>query len=535
MIDGVSHRMRKVFRPVNVKPCDVVKVLRESGAQILINYMPVGARKDTENYAQAAIDAGCAFVNCMPAFIVSREEWAKKFTDAGLICVGDDIKSAYGASFMNRNIMSDIESRGCTILSSLQKNRGSNSDFWNMQDPEQLVDKQQSKEGTVRSNVSCASGTIKVVCNGWDPAVPPDHKICNLKIYGVICNTLFTVDSELHVVDSYDSSSCVFSIIQAVAEGIRRGLSGPLFPVCAYFMKTPLKQMKDDVSRKLIEEFVADDTRTIIVSPSRVEQFTWSGNYNSEHWTSLTEGIKKEEAKAGRQVEVMSVRKHYHNGPEYVSVMRKAVEKINGYAPGYKKNLIVSFSVTEDGLKEEVIEILNSAVGVNIYGVDAPPDEKYYAAVPAIRGHIGIDEEQLGRDLFKELMSKSEEISEIRVIFHQKNNQTLNLRLKGIKEMASMSEKKVEVHAYYTFQHRQIKKDLFSGKVGIITLGNRGTEKILEIKGVETVPMVSVDNNERIKAMTQGRDLSWFNQKDLYTVEFPNAVGMEMSSQKVTA
>ena len=535
ILDGVSERMRKKFRPLDIHPCDVVKVLKESGAQILLNYMPVGARTATKFYARAAIEAGCAFINCMPAFVVKEKEMAQEFTDAKLVCCGDDIMSGFGASFLNRNLLSDIESRGCLILSATQENSGSNTDFENMQDEFRLEDKHDSKENAVLTNISCRPGYFEIICNGWDPSIAPDNKLCDIDIQGLICNTPFSLRAHLHVVDSYNSATAVWTLINLTAEAISRGLSGPLIPACAYFMKSPPVAMKSYTARRLIKEFIADDTRTIIVSPSRTKHVAWSGNHSSEHWTSVCDGIKQKEEKAGRQVEIMSPRKFYHNGREYVSLVREAVRKLNDCPIGYKRKLILSFSVTDASLKRELIEILNSAVGVSIYGVDAPADQEFSSSVRGICGHIGIDERALGRELLNEV---PDSISNILVIRHQNNNYTLDLRIEGIKEMAEEKskgrEKKIGVVVLHTYQHRQIKSMLSKGDIAIITLGNRGTEKILGIQGIQDVPLVCVDTNERI--MSYGKAVTWFDQKNLYGGhDFSGKGNSVMSIQKATA
>src|SRR5204863_1454791 len=158
ILDGVAPHMMEYpieqrFAPSDEKSVDVARVLRESGAEILVNYMPVGSQLATEHYAQACLDAGVSLVNCVPVFIVSDPTWAKRFTDRGIACVGDDIKAQVGATITHRTLARLLVDRGVRIDSTYQLNTGGNTDFLNMLNRARLRDKKLSKTEAVQSQL----------------------------------------------------------------------------------------------------------------------------------------------------------------------------------------------------------------------------------------------------------------------------------------------------------------------------------------------------------------------------------------------
>ena len=160
IMDGVSELMQTgeeegypVFKPANIEPVNVAEKLRTHKVDVLVNYLPVGSRKATAFYAQAAIDAGCAFVNAMPRFIASDPEWSKKFEEAGLPVIGDDIKSQFGATFSHRVLIQALVDRGVKVLTTEQYNYGGNTDFRNMMDRERLKDKLESKTDSIEKRL----------------------------------------------------------------------------------------------------------------------------------------------------------------------------------------------------------------------------------------------------------------------------------------------------------------------------------------------------------------------------------------------
>lgn len=263
ILDGVAGHMKeypedKTFSASSEKAANVAEELKKSGAEVLINYMPVGSQKATEFYANAALQAGCAFINCMPVFIVSNEEWAKKFEQKGLPCIGDDIKSQVGATIVHRTLSHLFSQRGVTIDRSYQLNFGGNTDFLNMLSRERLKSKKISKTESVESQLSkrLSYDNLHIGPSDWIPFLK-DNKICFIRIEGrKFGNVPIEMELRLSVEDSPNSAGCVIDAIRMAKLALDRKIGGALLSPSSYFMKHPPQQFTDEKSREMVEEFI---------------------------------------------------------------------------------------------------------------------------------------------------------------------------------------------------------------------------------------------------------------------------------------
>lgn len=263
VLDGVAAHMHehpedKTFVLSDQKPDDVTKELQDSGADVLINYMPVGSEDASRFYAQAAIDAGCAFVNCMPVFIASIPEWVEKFRTKKLPIVGDDIKSQVGATIVHRTLARLFAERGVKIVSSYQLNVGGNTDFGNMLARERLKSKKISKTQAVQSNlpVPLDPQNLHISPSDYVPWLK-DKKLCFLRIEGrKFGDVPINIEARLEVEDSPNSAGVVIDGLRAAKLGLDRGIGGPLYSISAYTMKSPPKQYPDHEAREMVEQFI---------------------------------------------------------------------------------------------------------------------------------------------------------------------------------------------------------------------------------------------------------------------------------------
>ncbi|MFQ6060799.1 MAG: inositol-3-phosphate synthase, partial [Thermoplasmata archaeon] len=264
VLDGVAHHMQfypedKTFLVSKEKPCDVVKELEESCADMLVNYMPVGSEKATRFYAQAALDAGIAFINCMPVFIASDPVWGNKFKQKGLPVIGDDIKSQFGATIVHRVLAKLLVDRGLKLDRTYQLNMGGNTDFLNMLNRERLKSKKISKTEAVQSVLKSplAENEIHIGPSDYVPWLN-DNKICFLRAEGrMFGNVPFNLELRLSVEDSPNSAGCVIDAIRVCKLALDREVAGPLREISAYVMKHPPIQYADETARQMVESFIA--------------------------------------------------------------------------------------------------------------------------------------------------------------------------------------------------------------------------------------------------------------------------------------
>jgi myo-inositol-1-phosphate synthase len=239
----------------NEDPANVTDVLKESQADMLLNFLPVGSFRGTKHYAKACLEAGCAFVNCIPEFIASESEWTRKFEDAGLPVAGDDVKSQIGATIVHRALIDLLVSRGIKIERTYQLNVGGNTDFLNMTTEGRLKTKRESK---ISALISLTPYKIEAWAgpNGYIPFLK-DNKICHLYIQGRKFGDIpVTIDLKLSVQDSPNSAGMVIDVIRATKLALDRRIKGPLTSISAYAFKHPPVQAPDHVARQWVEEFI---------------------------------------------------------------------------------------------------------------------------------------------------------------------------------------------------------------------------------------------------------------------------------------
>ncbi len=263
VLDGFADHMRdypeeRTFIPSKAKPVKVEKVLKDTGAEILINYLPVGSQKGTEYYAEACLKAGVSFINCMPVFIVSNPEWAKRFQDKRIPCIGDDIKAQIGATIVHRTLAKLFSDRGVKIDRTYQLNTGGNTDFLNMLNRSRLASKKISKTAAVQSQLiePLAEENIHIGPSDYVPW-QNDNKVCYLRMEGRgFAGFPMNLELRLSVEDSPNSAGCGIDAIRACRIARDRKIGGPLISISAYTMKHPPKQIPDTEARDLVKKFV---------------------------------------------------------------------------------------------------------------------------------------------------------------------------------------------------------------------------------------------------------------------------------------
>jgi myo-inositol-1-phosphate synthase len=258
ILDGVAEHMKEtfnVYRDGEIKPVNVVEILKEARAEILVNYLPVGSRDAARFYAQAALDAGCAFINCMPEFIASDSAWAKKFEERGLPVAGDDVKSQVGATILHRNLARLCVDRGVIIDETYQLNLGGDTDFKNMTVEERLKTKRISKTEAVTSLVPYNLPT-RIGPSDYVPFLE-NKKICYLWLKGrKFGDRPLTITVKLEVEDSPNSAGVVIDVIRAVKLALDRKIAGQLISISSYAFKHPPIQVPDPKAKEWVEEYI---------------------------------------------------------------------------------------------------------------------------------------------------------------------------------------------------------------------------------------------------------------------------------------
>src|SRR6188472_1112331 len=257
-LDGLGKYYRETIDESDSDPVDVVQVLKDTEADVLVSYLPVGSEAADKFYAQCAIDAGVAFVNALPVFIASDPVWAKKFEDAGVPIVGDDIKSQVGATITHRVMAKLFEDRGVVLDRTYQLNVGGNMDFKNMLERDRLESKKISKTQAVTSNLSHDLGARNVHIGPSDYVQwLDDRKWAYVRLEGrAFGDVPLSLEYKLEVWDSPNSAGIIIDAIRAVKIAKDRGIGGPILSASSYFMKSPPEQYADDVCRDLVEKFI---------------------------------------------------------------------------------------------------------------------------------------------------------------------------------------------------------------------------------------------------------------------------------------
>ena len=260
-LDGLGRYYRETIAESDEQPVDVVAALRESRADVLVCYLPVGSQQAAEFYAQAAIDAGVAFVNALPVFIAGTPEWAAKFTAAGVPIIGDDIKSQVGATITHRVLAKLFEDRGVQLDRTMQLNVGGNMDFKNMLERERLESKKISKTQSVTSQVDRDMGAGNVHIGPSDH-VPwlSDRKWAYVRLEGrAFGDVPLNLEYKLEVWDSPNSAGIIIDAVRAAKIAKDRGIGGPILSASSYFMKSPPQQYSDSEARDAVEAFIRGD------------------------------------------------------------------------------------------------------------------------------------------------------------------------------------------------------------------------------------------------------------------------------------
>jgi myo-inositol-1-phosphate synthase len=260
-LDGLGRYLREDIEESEAPPVEVGDVLADSQTDVLVSYLPVGSQRATEWYAERALEAGCAFVNCIPVFIASNPTWQRRFEQAGVPLIGDDIKSQVGATIVHRVLANLFRERGVRLDRTYQLNFGGNSDFKNMLERERLVSKKQSKTQSLTSQfeVPLAPDNIHV---GPSDHVPwlTDRKWAYIRLEGTTFGGVpLNAELKLEVWDSPNSAGVVIDAVRCAKLAMDRGLGGALVGPSSYFMKSPPQQFTDNEARARTLEFIAGD------------------------------------------------------------------------------------------------------------------------------------------------------------------------------------------------------------------------------------------------------------------------------------
>ncbi|MFP5351472.1 MAG: inositol-3-phosphate synthase [Actinomycetota bacterium] len=258
--DGLGHYYRGVVTESDMPPVDIAKVLKETKTDVLINYLPVGSEQAARFYAEEALEAGTAFINCMPVFIATNEDWAQRFTKRGVPIIGDDIKSQVGATISHRVLSKLFEDRGVIIDHTYQLNFGGNMDFKNMLERERLQSKKISKTQSVTSQITGGIDAEDIHIGPSDH-VPwlKDRKWAYIRIEGrEFGDVPISMELKLEVWDSPNSAGVVIDAVRCAKLALDRGVGGPLLAPSAYFMKSPPVQYSDAEAHDLVETFISD-------------------------------------------------------------------------------------------------------------------------------------------------------------------------------------------------------------------------------------------------------------------------------------
>ena len=260
--DGLGKYLSEVIEKAPGPTADIVGLLKETKTDVVLNFLPVGSEMATKWYVEQTIEAGCAFVNGIPVFIASSEYWSKRFQDAKLPILGDDIKSQVGATILHRAITSLFVDRGVRIDHTYQLNFGGNTDFLNMLERERLESKKISKTGAVTSMIPYDLGADNVHVGPSDH-VPwlTDRKWCYIRMEGTTFGDVpLNVETKLEVWDSPNSAGVMIDAVRCAKLALDRKLSGPIVGPSSYFFKTPPKQFRDNVCLEMTEAFIQGDS-----------------------------------------------------------------------------------------------------------------------------------------------------------------------------------------------------------------------------------------------------------------------------------
>ncbi|ABX06003.1 Myo-inositol-1-phosphate synthase [Herpetosiphon aurantiacus DSM 785] len=259
--DGLGKYLSQVIEKAPGSTADIVKILRDTKTDVVISYLPVGSEMATKWYVEQILEAGCAFINCVPVFIASQEYWRKRFEEKNLPIIGDDIKSQVGATIVHRVLTNLFEQRGVRLDRTYQLNFGGNTDFYNMLERERLESKKISKTNAVTSQLPYAlpADSVHVGPSDYVPWLT-DRKWCYIRMEGTTFgNVPLNAEVKLEVWDSPNSAGVVIDAIRCAKLALDRGVGGALYAPSSYFMKTPPEQYTDDEAHRRTESFIAGE------------------------------------------------------------------------------------------------------------------------------------------------------------------------------------------------------------------------------------------------------------------------------------
>jgi myo-inositol-1-phosphate synthase len=282
--DGLGKYLSEVITKAPGPTADIVRILKETKTDVVVNYLPVGSEMATKWYVEQVLDAGCALVNCIPVFIAREEYWQRRFIEKGLPMIGDDIKSQVGATITHRVLTRLFAGRGVKIDRTYQLNFGGNTDFLNMLERERLESKKISKTNAVTSQVGYPM-PARDVHVGPSDYVPwlDDRKWCYIRMEGTTFgNVPLNMELKLEVWDSPNSAGVVIDAVRCCKLGLDNGLSGTLEGPAAYFMKSPPVQHPDDLAHDMVETFIAEQAKAGVERRARQD----SSKGKSSHETA---------------------------------------------------------------------------------------------------------------------------------------------------------------------------------------------------------------------------------------------------------
>jgi myo-inositol-1-phosphate synthase len=256
--DGLGKYLSQILKKAPGPTADIIKVLKDTGTDVVINYLPVGSEMATKWYVEQALEAGVGMVNAIPVFIASSEYWSKRFIEKNLPIIGDDIKSQVGATILHRVLTSLFVDRGVELDHTYQLNFGGNTDFMNMLERDRLESKKISKTGAVTSMLPypLPPEDVHVGPSDYVPWLT-DRKWCYIRMEGTTFgNVPLNLEAKLEVWDSPNSAGVVIDAVRCVKLALDRGIGGPLISPSSYFMKTPPQQFRDDECRERTEAYI---------------------------------------------------------------------------------------------------------------------------------------------------------------------------------------------------------------------------------------------------------------------------------------
>jgi myo-inositol-1-phosphate synthase len=256
--DGIGKYLSQVVTKAKGPTADMIKILKDTKTDVVINYLPVGSEMATKWYVEQVLDAGCGFINCIPVFIATSEYWSKRFEDHGLPIIGDDIKSQVGATITHRVLTNLFRERGIHLDRTYQLNFGGNMDFYNMLERDRLESKKISKTNAVTSQLpyDLGEGNVHVGPSDYVPWLT-DRKWCHIRMEGQgFGDVPMNLELKLEVWDSPNSAGVVIDAVRCAKIALDRGMSGALTAPSSYFMKSPPIQYTDDIARQKTEDFI---------------------------------------------------------------------------------------------------------------------------------------------------------------------------------------------------------------------------------------------------------------------------------------